>query len=268
VFRVPKPDVSPRSPTIQGQDDLKQASLTRDDVAERLGVSVSTVRRLEGSRLHPVITDKGVRRFKPADVEQLAAALAAEQNTPRNVEKAAVRAVELTKGELAALVFERLEQRHSLAEIVIALRVPPNDVRELYHAWLVGLWAGELQRSEPALPMRQTEQDAIRKVTCEQLAQLLVALPANRSTRISVARAVGEYVIQDGEEDNPNSYVEYRNLVELGGFVVSGPSTVTEVTGRFGPGEYRVSAYALDAPGLRWEVFATLDEEPSASRAA
>jgi hypothetical protein len=30
-------------------------------------------------------------------------------------QKAAVRAAELPKGELAALVFERLEQRHSLA---------------------------------------------------------------------------------------------------------------------------------------------------------
>src|SRR6185503_9723003 len=143
---------------------MKRVPLTRADVAERLGVSVSTVRRFEGSRLHPVISDKGVRRFKPEDVERLAAALAAEQNTPSRIEKAAVRAAELPKGELAALVFERLEQRHSLAEIVIALRVPPDEVRELYHSWLVGLWAGELQRSEPALPMRGTEEDVARRV--------------------------------------------------------------------------------------------------------
>jgi len=247
---------------ISGQDDLKQASLTRDDVAKRLGVSVSTVRRLEGSRLHPLITDKGVRRFRPAEVEQLAAVLAAEQNTPRNAEKAAVRAVELTKGELAGLVFERLEQRHSLAEIVIALRVPPDDVRELYHTWLVGLWAGELQRPEPALPARHSDQDVIRRVTREQLAALLDALPEHRSTRISVARVVGEYVIECD-----TNLVEYRNLAELGGFVVSGPVTVSEIAKRFGMGEYRISAYGLDAPGLRWEVFAEIDEE-SVSRAA
>jgi DNA-binding transcriptional MerR regulator len=266
--RVPKPDVSARSTTIQGQDSLKDACLTRDDVAKRLGVSVSTVRRLEGSRLHPLITDKGVRRFKPGDVEQLAAVLAAEQNTPRNAEKAAVRAVELTKGELAALVFERLEQRHSLAEIVIALRVPPDDVRELYHTWLVGLWAGELQRSEPALPMRHTEQDVTRRVTRDQLAQLLAGLPDHCSTRISVARAVGEYVIHDGANTTSAGFVEYRNLAELGGFIVPGPITVSEITDRFGVGEYRISAYALDAPGLRWEVFAMIDEESGASHDA
>jgi hypothetical protein len=168
------------------------------------------VRRFEGSRLHPVISDKGVRRFKPEDVERLAAALAAEQNTPSRIEKAAIRASELPKGELAALVFERLEQRHSLAEIVIALRVPPDEVRELYHSWLVGLWAGELQRPEPALPMRRTEQDVVRRVTCEQLASMLAALPEKQPTRISLARGLGEYIIADDKDESSTSFVEYR----------------------------------------------------------
>jgi hypothetical protein len=87
-----------------------------------------------------------------------------------------------------------MEQRHSLSEIVIALRVPPEDVRELYHTWLVGIWAGELQRNEPALPARHTDQDAIRRVTPVQLAQLLASLPSKQSTRISIARMVGEFV--------------------------------------------------------------------------
>jgi len=249
------------STVIEGQDDMKRAPLTRADVAERLGVSVSTVRRFEGSRLHPVISDKGVRRFKPEDVERLAAALAAEQNTPSRIEKAAIRASELPKGELAALVFERLEQRHSLAEIVIALRVPPDEVRELYHSWLVGLWAGELQRREPALPMRRTEQDVVRRVTSEQLASMLAALPEKQPTRISLARGLGEYVIPDDQDASSTSFVEYRNLAELGGFVVSGPTTISEIARRVGAGEYRVSAYGLDVPGMRWEVFVTFDEE-------
>ena len=259
-FRVPKLDVQARSTTINGHDDLKQATLTRDDVAKRLGVSVSTVRRLEGSKLHPLVTANGVRRFKPDDVERLAAALAANQNTPRTADKAAVRAPELPKGELAALVFERLEQRNSLAEIVIALRVPPEEVRELYHAWLVGLWAGELQRPEPALPIRHTEQDATRRVTPDQLAQLLAALPEGRSTRISIARVTGDYFVPDSTEKSA-SFVEYRNLDELGGFVVSGPTSVGEIAGRVGPGEYRVTAYGLDVPGMRWEIFVTLEDE-------
>jgi len=208
-----------------------------------------------------VISDKGVRRFKPEDVERLAAALAAEQNTSSRIEEAAVRVTELPKGELAALVFERLEQRHSLAEIVIALRVPPDEVRELYHSWLVGLWAGELQRPEPALPMRRTEQDVARRVTCEQLASMLAALPEKQPTRISLARALDDYIIQEGKEEPSISFAEYRNLAELGGFVVSGPVAISEITRRVGAGKYRVSAYGLDVPGMRWEVFVTFDEE-------
>ena len=130
-FGVPKLRVPPRVSAKQGDDDLKLAALTRDDVAKRLDVSISTVRRLEGTRLHPSIDDKSVRRFKASDVERLAKELEAEQRSPRNAQQAVVRAAEMSKGELAALVFEKLEQRHSLSEIVIALRVPPEDVRDL-----------------------------------------------------------------------------------------------------------------------------------------
>ena len=258
---MPKPDVPLRSPRKQGDDELRMAALTRDDVAKRLGVSISTVRRLEGTRLHPLIDDKSVRRFKASDVERLAKELEAEQRSPRNAQQAVVRAAEMSKGELAALVFERLEQRHSLSEIVIALRVPPEDVRELYHTWLVGLWAGELQRKEPALPARHTDQDVIRRATPVQLAQLLAALPPKQSTRISIARIVGEFVIP--EETSGNGFVEYRNLCELGGFDVSGPVTVADILARVGAGEYRVSAYGFEPRGLRWEVFVRVEEEPS-----
>lgn len=253
--------MSPRSLKKQGDDELRMAALTRDDVAKRLGVSISTVRRLEGTRLHPLIDDKSVRRLKASDVERLAKELEAEQRSPRNAQQAVVRAAEMPKGELAALVFERLEQRHSLSEIVIALRVPPEDVRELYHTWLVGLWAGELQRKEPALPSRHSDQDAIRRVTSVQLAQLLASLPPKQSTRISIARVAGEFVIPEGT--NTNGFVEYRNLCELGGFDVSGPFTVADILARVGAGEYRVSAYGFEPRGLRWEVFVRLAEELS-----
>jgi hypothetical protein len=172
-----------------------------------------------------------------------------------------VRAAEMSKGELAALVL-RLEQRHSLSEIVIALRVPAEEVRELYRTWLVGLWAGELHRKEPALPARHTDQDVIRRVTPVQLAQLLAALPSKQPTRISIARMVGEFVVpEDNEKDV--GFVEYRNLCELGGFDVSGPVTVADILARVGAGEYRVSTYGFDPRGVRWEVFVRLGEETS-----
>jgi hypothetical protein len=185
----------------------------------------------------------------------------AEQRSPRNAQQAVVRAAEMSKGEHAALVFERLEQRHSLSEIVIALRVPPEDVRELYHTWLVGLWTGELQRKEPALPARHTDQEAIRRVTPVQLAQLLAALPTKQATRMSIARMVGEFVLSD--DADTNAFVEYRNLCELGGFDVTGPIAIADILARVGAGEYRVSAYGFDPRGLRWEVFVRLGEEPS-----
>lgn len=260
MLRVPRRDLPPHLTVLQGAGEANQPSLTRDAVAKRLGVSVSTVRRFEGTRLHPVITDKGVRMFTPESVERLAAALAAEQNTPRAMQKAAMRAVELPRGELAALVFERLEQRHSLAEIVIALRVPPEEVRELYHAWLVGLWSGELQRAKPALPTRHTEQDVVRRVHPDQLAGMLSKLPERQPTRISIARAIGEFVIPMYDDPDCDAFQEYRNLAELGGFTVSGPIELSEIASRVGAGEYRVSAYGFDPPGLRWEVHCALAE--------
>jgi hypothetical protein len=126
---------------------------------------------------------------------------------------------------------------------VIALRVPPDEVRELYHAWLVGLWAGELQRPEPALPMRHTDQDVVRRVTREQLAELLAALPAKQSTRISLAREIGEHMVHQGADKTDMDFVEYRTLTELGGFVATGPTAISAIKERCGAGEHRVSAY-------------------------
>src|SRR5262249_9275889 len=55
-------------------------SLTRSQVASRLGVSVSTVRRFEGERLHPTVDDKGVRWFEEKEVAALAAELVNDLN--------------------------------------------------------------------------------------------------------------------------------------------------------------------------------------------
>jgi len=36
--------------------------------------------------------------------------------------------------------------------------------------------------------------------------------------------------------------------------VTSGPCELTEITRRFGSGDYRVTAYSLEPPTLRWGV--------------
>lgn len=93
-----------------------------------------------------------------------------------------------------------------------------------------------------------------------QLAQLLAAPPPKQPTRISIARMLGEFVIAESQEADA-SFVEYRNLAELGGFEVTGPLALADLVARVGAGEYRVSAYGFEPRGLRWEVFVRLAEE-------
>jgi transcriptional regulator with XRE-family HTH domain len=248
--------------------DTQNGTLTRAEVCERLGVSLSTVRRWEGSRLHPRQGPGGVRLFDPAEVAALAAELANDapgsaSASTRQAASGARRArpeppPERTPGELAALVFERLEQRQTLAEIVVGLRVPPALVRELHREWLVGLTEGELQRPEPLLPTDDQRRARERHVKADGLARLLADLPMNTRTRISLARDVGEAFFGEG----PNGFpLEARNVVELGGFVVMGPIETSEIARRFGAGDFRITAYGFDPPGVRWEVFATISRE-------
>src|SRR5262245_10175810 len=50
--------------------------LTRAAVAKRLGKSIATVRRLEGSELNPIRDSRGVVRFAEVEVAALAARMA------------------------------------------------------------------------------------------------------------------------------------------------------------------------------------------------
>jgi hypothetical protein len=51
------------------------------------------------------------------------------------------------------------------------------------------------------------------------------------STRISIARVVGECVVPDGLDEHAG-FIEYRNVCELRDFVVSGPIAVVGITAR------------------------------------
>jgi hypothetical protein len=107
----------------------------------------------------------------------------------------------------------------------------------------------------------QRHRDEVAGERSAKRAQLLAALPSNESTRISIARMIGELMISDGTA--ADAFVEYRNLCELGGFGVANPIAVADIMARVGAGEYRVSAYGFEPRGLRWEVFVRLGEEPS-----
>ncbi len=219
-----------------------ETPLTRAQVATRLGVSISTVRRFEGTRLHPDVDDDEVHWFDPKEVAALAVELTNEPRTARRRNATAAVAPARSRDEIAALVFERLEQRQSLAEIVIGVRLEPETVRALFEQWSLGLTEGQLQMTrEPRLP-RTDEAVRVRRA---ELVSRLAELPCGQLTRISVGRYRGLY--QHGEH-------EYAEIVELGGFHLSGPCGVEEITRRFGSGPFRITAYGFEPAGLRWEL--------------
>jgi hypothetical protein len=215
--------------------------LSRTEVAKRIGVSVPTVRRYEGTLLHPERDEHGVHWFDPREVTALAASRANEALAHNKIRNAKPANETRTRGELAALVFERFEQRQSQAEIVIGLRVEPETVRELFDQYCRGLIEAQLSKKQPHSPL----QDELPCVPKTELARRLHELPEGQVTRISVGRWRGVHPVED---------LEYAWIVELGGFLVSGPCTPHEITRRFGRGSYRVSLYGFEPAGLRWEV--------------
>jgi hypothetical protein len=180
---------------------------------------------------------------------------------PRSKDARAVdkpRAPTRTPGDIAAEVFERLEQRQSLAEIVVGVRVTPELVRELHREWQLGLIEGELERDIPVLPTGDLRIKRERIVKQPDLEAMLAALPLGTATRISVARNLGMDYVNGGEE--------IRRVVELGGFIVQGPIAIEELMRRHGAGDYRITAYALDAPALLWEVFSFVSSTDAADQ--
>lgn len=112
---------------------------TRHEVAEHLGISIATVRRMEGRKLHPVPDARGVRRFDADEVRALRA-----ERTTRPASKRE------HHGELAARVFEQFAGGADLRRIVVTVRVHPSIVRALYAEWLVSLVQGEQRRRDAA----------------------------------------------------------------------------------------------------------------------
>lgn len=248
---VPSDHKTPHLSVIAGGKPADPARLSRSQVADRLGISVSTVRRYEGSRLHPQTGAAGVHWFDAAEVATFAAELANEPRMRRRlrVVAPAPRGMPAPRSadELAAQVFERLEQRQTLAEIVIGVRIAPERVRELHVQWSHGLVEHHLRTAR--VPLGPLDGDFVR-VGPDELAARLAALPEGL-TRISVGHYRGEFYAT-----TPEGEQTYAQIAELGGFLVSGACELTEITRRFGGGDYRVTAYSLEPPTLRWEVLA------------
>jgi hypothetical protein len=118
-------------------------TLTRSQVAKRIGRSVSSVRRMEFTALNPVADERGVFRFDADEVEALAKQL--RQTAPSQRRPAPSRATKARRdGLLAARTFAMFSSHWSLPRIVTATKQTPERVRVLYHHWVTGLQDGEL----------------------------------------------------------------------------------------------------------------------------
>jgi hypothetical protein len=123
---------------IPGGKPEELAPLTRAQVASQIG-------------------PEDVRLFDAVEVAALAAELADEPRA-RRLRNAArepgAKPAPRSADEVAAEVFERLEQRQSLAEIVVGVRVTPERVRELHEQWCRGLIEGQLRYARaPQVPL-------------------------------------------------------------------------------------------------------------------
>lgn len=242
---MPDPNASVKAPHLSvvpsGYD--QQLRLSRAEAAARLGVSVATVRRYEGSALHPSIDKSGAHWFSVPEVTALAASRANKALDRGSISKTTSTPEPRTRGELAALVFERFEQRYSLAEVVISLRVEPELVAELFEQYCTGLTERQLRKREPGVALISD----VPQIQRSELAARLEGLSTEQVTRVSVARWRGVFPAGDDKAD-------YAWVVELGGFVSSGPCKPDEITRRYGAGSYRITAFNVDRRVLLWEI--------------
>jgi hypothetical protein len=110
-----------RSAAIAGSGT---STLTRKQVAHRLGVAETSVRRLEGTQLHPVYRGRFVY-FDEQEVESYATEHASGRN-PKNT------------GEMAAQAFELFRAGQGFRDVVIQLRQTPERVRQLHREYALG----------------------------------------------------------------------------------------------------------------------------------
>jgi hypothetical protein len=118
--------------------------LTRMQVADRLGISTSSVRRLEWDLLHPEVDDRGVHLFDPTEVDAVKEPRRRAAPRPHDAD-ARERS---RRGRLAAKVFRMFARYLTLQQIVVTTREPPEVIRELYREWSVTLEEAEWARRD------------------------------------------------------------------------------------------------------------------------
>jgi hypothetical protein len=100
--------------------------MTRKQAADRLGLAETSVRRLEGTYLHPIRDGRFVF-FDEAEVERCAA-----EGCGRRKQDS---------GDVAARAFELFREGRDFRDVVIELRQPPERIRQLLREYAL---AGDL----------------------------------------------------------------------------------------------------------------------------
>jgi hypothetical protein len=98
---------------------------TRSAAAAILQVSVTTIRRWEGTMLHPVRGADGIHLFDPTEVQELAR----RRPTPPPAKNSG------SEGEIAAAAFALFKKKTSPRDVVIELEQPPAVVQKLHEDW-------------------------------------------------------------------------------------------------------------------------------------
>ena len=117
----------PKNAANHAADIVPRGKLTRAEVARRLGVSVTTLRRMEGTRLHPTRRADGTHVFDETEVEAVLV-------TYRQVRSRTTRAT-AEDGAIAARAFECFDQRVPVGEVVKRLEIAPERAAALQLAW-------------------------------------------------------------------------------------------------------------------------------------
>ena len=110
-------------------------SLTRKQVADYLGLSISSIRRLENEGvLIPEVGEGGVRHFSEDQVEAVKADREAEAG-PRNAAPTIAQTLAPTDGALTALAFAHFDRGETPVQVVQALELTAPLAKLLYEQW-------------------------------------------------------------------------------------------------------------------------------------
>jgi hypothetical protein len=113
------------SPTTVAAAGSAGKLLTRGQVARRLGLSLSSVRRMEGVQLKPIVGERGVRYFEETEIQTVLV----------RVRRTRVPGDERADGTLAAAAFALFRNGADVVAVVAELRETPAKIEELFEHW-------------------------------------------------------------------------------------------------------------------------------------